>query len=90
MRAPLRAMSAFATFLSEENQGGTPAAREHCRRMTVAANQLDRLIQGALHYTKAVLQEIPMEPVDLAGLIGSLIGTKKTFERRGSNFGCGR
>lgn len=77
MRAPLRAMSAFATLLSEEAAGGaTPVhTEEYARRITVAASRLDRLIQDALNYTKVVQQEMPIGPVDLSKLVRDLIET---------------
>jgi len=74
MRAPLRAMSGFATLLQEESrQWNNPATTDYSNRIVQAAARLDRLIQDSLHYTKAVLQEIPMGPVDLDELVRGLI-----------------
>lgn len=75
MRAPLRAMSTFAAFLLEENKGESATSQDYCRRIVVGANRLDGLIQGALHYTNAILQEMPMELVDLGKLVHGLIET---------------
>jgi PAS domain S-box-containing protein len=77
MRAPLRAMSAFSTFLLEEAEqhGGSDEMKDYSRRIQVAANRLDKLILDALHYTKAVLQEMPMEPVELEKLVHGLVET---------------
>jgi light-regulated signal transduction histidine kinase (bacteriophytochrome) len=44
-------------------------------RIITAAARLDKLIQDALSYTKTVLQEVPLEPVDLQDLIRTLIAT---------------
>jgi signal transduction histidine kinase len=77
MRAPLRAMSAFASLLSEQTSAGAtgPETHEYCRRIVAASARLDKLIQDALHYTKTVLQEMPLSPVDLSKLVRSLIET---------------
>jgi PAS domain S-box-containing protein len=76
MRAPLRAMSAFAGLVSESTgAGGNQETHEYCRRIQLAASRLDKLIQDALHYTKAVLREMPPEPVDLSKLVPGLIET---------------
>jgi PAS domain S-box-containing protein len=76
MRAPLRAMSAFAGLVSEKLAASADAeTHEYCRRIQLAAGRLDKLIQDALQYTKAVLREMPPEPVDLSKLLPSLIET---------------
>ena len=77
MRAPLRAMNAFATTLMEDCAAGLdPAqAEEYCRRILSASSRLDRLITDALSYTKAVLLDLPMEPVDLSILIRGILET---------------
>jgi PAS domain S-box-containing protein len=74
MRAPLRAMSGFATILQEETaKFDAPVLKDYANRIALAAARLDRLIQDALHYTKATLQKVPMGPVDLDALVRGLI-----------------
>jgi PAS domain S-box-containing protein len=76
MRAPLRAMSTFAGIILDEltaTSGATPELVDACRRIITSASRLDQLIQDALNYTKAVLQELPQHPVDLERLLPSLI-----------------
>jgi PAS domain S-box-containing protein len=77
MRAPLRAMGTFAELLQEEISalGAAASAQEYCRRMKVAAGRLDRLINDALNYSKAVLQQPDLDRVNLAVLIRGLIET---------------
>jgi PAS domain S-box-containing protein len=77
MRAPLRAMNAFASTLMEECETGIDPnhAQEYCRRILSGANRLDKLITDALSYTKCVLLELPMEPVDLSTLIRGILET---------------
>jgi PAS domain S-box-containing protein len=76
MRAPLRAMSTFAGIILDEvaqKPDSAPELLDSCRRIIASASRLDQLIQDALNYTKAVLQELPLHPVNLAQLIPSLI-----------------
>jgi len=82
MRAPLRAMSAFADMLGEKAAtGATPAeTQEYCRRILVAAERLDKLILDALQYNKTVLLELPLEPVDLSNFTSDLIKTYPNFQ----------
>ncbi|MEW6158282.1 MAG: PAS domain S-box protein, partial [Verrucomicrobiota bacterium] len=81
MRAPLRAMAAFAQLLLEQfsDPKASPEAQDYCRRILTAARRLDKLIQDALSYSKAVLQELPMEPVDLSKLVRGIIETYPNF-----------
>jgi PAS domain S-box-containing protein len=76
MRAPLRAMGTFAGIIFAELSADNRTSSElldSCRRIMASASLLDQLIQDALNYTKAVLQELPLHPVDLGRLIPSLI-----------------
>jgi PAS domain S-box-containing protein len=76
MRAPLRAMNAYGTFLLEWASGGggsSEEARDYSKRILTAASRLDQLIQDALHYTQAALHEMPLQPVDVAKLIHGLV-----------------
>lgn len=79
MRAPLRAMGGFATALTtdlESPAGLQPdQARTYCDRILNGASRLDKLITGALTYTKAALQQLPMEPVDLSRLLRGILDT---------------
>jgi signal transduction histidine kinase len=77
MRAPLRAMTTFAQLLIDDPtaQQLSPRARDYCRRIMTGASRLDALIREALNYTRAVLQRLPMVPVDLDKLIRGLIDT---------------
>lgn len=76
MRAPLRAMSTFATLVAESAAGeSAPETKDYCRRIVSGAARLDKLIQDALRYTKLAQQEMRMAPVDLAKLIRELVET---------------
>lgn len=76
MRAPLRAMSGFAALLlSELSPEMAPDVVDYSTRILNAANRLDKLIQDSLQYTKTVLRQSPLEPVDLSNLIHDLLTT---------------
>jgi PAS domain S-box-containing protein len=81
MRAPLRAMSAFAQLLLEDATGHrlSAEAQDYCRRIMTGASRLDTLIREALHYTQAALQQLPMRPVDLDQLIRGMLDTYPNF-----------
>lgn len=76
MRAPLRAMGAFAQMLLDEAGPDSSAqSRDYCRRILTAAGRLDTLIRDALSFSRAVLEELPLQPVNLAILLRGIIDT---------------
>jgi signal transduction histidine kinase len=76
MRAPLRAMSAFASLMLEGKSSTGPVdVADYSRKILAASTRLDKLIQDALHYTTMLRQEVPLEPVDLSKLVHELVVT---------------
>jgi signal transduction histidine kinase len=76
MRAPLRAMGTFAQLLMDELPAGAPAeTKTYCERIIIGAARLDNLINDALNYTKAALQESPLQEVDVSKLMRGLLDT---------------
>ena len=76
MRAPLRAMEAFAHMLGQDSGQHTAAQRkDFARRITTAAARLDELIRDALAYNQVVLQPAPLHPVNVTKLLGELLET---------------
>jgi signal transduction histidine kinase len=74
MRAPLRAMQGYASLLEQECAGCTRAqGLEFFRRIRVASDRMDQLIQDSLNYAKIVREELPLRPVDLAKLLHGII-----------------
>lgn len=74
MRAPLRAVQGFATFLEQEAGESSPAQlKEYCRRIVAGAKRIDLQITDALQYTRAVLQQVPMQQVSLGKLMSSIL-----------------
>lgn len=70
-------MHTFASLLLQQAGAGvTPAeTQDYSRRIIASATRLDKLIQDALHYTKAAQQEMALAPVDLQKLVRELIET---------------
>src|SRR5207249_926281 len=52
---------------------------DHCQRILTGAGRLDKLIQDALSYSRAVLQDLPLEPTDLSKLLRGLLETYPNF-----------
>jgi PAS domain S-box-containing protein len=77
MRAPLRAMGTFARLLMDEVPAVSASSegKTYCERILIGAARLDNLINDALNYTKAVLQEFPVQAVDLSTLVRGLLDT---------------
>jgi PAS domain S-box-containing protein len=77
MRAPLRAMAAFAQILLEDTASSETSAqsKDYCRRILVAAGRMDTLIRDALSFTRAVLHELPLQPINLSILLRGMIDT---------------
>jgi PAS domain S-box-containing protein len=70
MRAPLRAMQAYAQVLIDEL--GSQLDERHRRyldRITAASNRLDKLITDVLSYTRLARGEIDLKPVNLDRLV---------------------
>ena len=76
IRAPLRAMQGFAQLMLGECVGCRAGeGLEYLRRIQTACGHLDQLITDALDYNKVARQELPLAPVDLAGLIREMVDT---------------
>jgi PAS domain S-box-containing protein len=76
MRAPLRAMQGFAGMLQEACANcESTLNREYFRRISVASNRMDQLIADSLSYSKALRQELTLEPVGLFPLLDGLVET---------------
>jgi len=74
MRAPLRAMRGFAQLMMESC---APCDKEQPKlfleRIITSSERMDWLITDALNFTKAVRQELPLEPVDAAQLLRGML-----------------
>jgi signal transduction histidine kinase len=74
LRAPIRAMQAFADFLLAdfgEKLGTT--GRDYVHRIKSAAQRMDRLIEDVLAYSRVSRSEFRLTPVDLDTLMDTLV-----------------
>lgn len=80
MRAPLRAMRGFAQAVQELCAGNQdPELALYLKHIMTAAERMDLLITDALHYTRAVRQELPLGPVPLGDLLRGMVSTYPEF-----------
>ncbi|HLX70305.1 MAG TPA: ATP-binding protein, partial [Verrucomicrobiae bacterium] len=81
MRAPLRAMRGFAEVLNERGTQTTPDEQKlYLDRIITAAERMDGLIADALHYSKAVRQELSLGPVDVGRLLRGMLDSYPEFQ----------
>ncbi|HVM48930.1 MAG TPA: ATP-binding protein [Candidatus Acidoferrum sp.] len=81
LRAPLRAISAFAEILrSECGECGRPGAQEHIDRIITAAGRMDKLIQDVLQYSRVARTQMDLTPVDAEKLLRGIIQTYPAFQ----------
>ncbi len=74
MRAPLRAMHGFAQLLVRDcGERISETGRDYLRRICTGAARMDKLIQDALNYGLVLRKELPLEPVDVAGLLRGML-----------------
>lgn len=76
MRAPLRAMQSFASYLVEEySHKLDEQGLNYLHQIMRSAVRLDRLIQDVLSYTRILHTKLPLEQVDLDRLVRDLVET---------------
>jgi len=76
MRAPLRAMQTYATYLVDEYSNKLDEQGVlYLHQIMRSAVRLDRLIQDVLSYSKIVHTRLPMESVDLDRLVRDIVET---------------
>jgi signal transduction histidine kinase len=76
MRAPLRAMHAFAEILRNEDAADSPAERAtYLQHISTAAARLDHLTQDVLSYNRAVLHSPALARIDLQALLRGILDT---------------
>jgi len=76
MRAPLRTMRVFAEIaLSEHGPKLDAHGQDVLTRIGAAAERMDRLITDVLDYSRIVRSELPLESVNLDGLVREIIGS---------------
>lgn len=74
LKAPLRAISNLATWLSEDLEGQIPVEnQQQLDLMQSRVKRMDGLIQGLLEYSRVGRQNIPVTVVNLSELINEAI-----------------
>jgi signal transduction histidine kinase len=73
LRAPLRAISGFAGILAQRDRAGFDReSRRHLDNIVRAADQMNRLIDDLLQYSRLGRGAVKLESVDLAALLGEI------------------
>ena len=74
LRAPLRAIQGFATAIEEDyGEHLDDLGKEYTRRLVISAQQMERLIQDLLAYSRLSRAEIQIQTIDLSWVVASVI-----------------
>jgi PAS domain S-box-containing protein len=74
LRAPLRAMTSFASILNDDHAGQlNPEARDYLVRIRDSAARMDALILDVLRYSQVACVEMPSTAVDIRRLVESIL-----------------
>jgi PAS domain S-box-containing protein len=74
LRAPLRSMCSFSSFLLEDYGPRLDATGlDYLNRVASAAKRMDELIRDVLTYSQVVRTQTPVEPVDLDVLVRQIV-----------------
>jgi signal transduction histidine kinase len=80
LRAPLRAIRAFAQFLCEEcGASATPQTLDYAQRIITAVARMDKLIVDVLQYSRTARSELHLGPVDVSPLLRGIIESYPAF-----------
>ncbi len=85
LRSPLRSIKSFSSIVLEECRAGL--GEESCsllERVAVSADQMSRLLEDLLEYSKMSQAELKLEPVDLDKAVGEALALLEG-EIRGKN-----
>jgi PAS domain S-box-containing protein len=79
LRAPLRALDGYSTFLLEDYAGQLDAqGQSHLRHIQEAAQKMARLINDLLNLSRITRAEITRQPVNLSALVRDITAELKT------------
>src|SRR5262249_10555343 len=82
MRAPLRAIQSFVGILEQDPETRLgEEARMLLVKMRTAAHRMDQLLTGALNYSTAVRNRLPVGPVNVFQLLGDVLAAHPEFKR---------
>ncbi len=81
LRAPLRTMQQYAQIVCDDFAAQLPPeARHHLRRIVLACDRLDDLIQDVLTYSRLSREEIDLAPVNLEKLLRQILEQNPGFK----------
>ncbi|MEW6158887.1 MAG: PAS domain S-box protein, partial [Verrucomicrobiota bacterium] len=80
MRAPLRAMQSFARLLADDCAPLGPSAEDYVKRITTAAERMDRLIRDGLNYSRILRGDLRLETVDVGALLRGMLESYPAFQ----------
>ena len=81
MRAPLRAMQAYAqVLLSEYHDRLDEAGRRYLDRIISSSNRLDKLIQDVLSYSRISRADVQLEAINLDRLVPDIVHEYPTVQ----------
>lgn len=81
LRAPLRSISSFASFLGKEYSDRLDdRARDYLGRISAGSAKMSRLIEDMLHLSKVSRQEVSREVVDLSSLACAAVSDLREAE----------
>ncbi len=73
LRAPLRAMNAYAEMMREENLVRNPEGETYLEKIQAAARRMDRLTTDLLDYSRLTERRITLEPVALSAAVDATL-----------------
>ena len=74
LKAPLRAIQGFATAIQEDYEESLDdLGKEYTKRLVTSTQQMERLIQDLLTYSRLSRAEVQMQTVNLSGIVASAI-----------------
>jgi PAS domain S-box-containing protein len=89
MRAPLRAMQGFASML-EETLDVEGEAKDYLANIKRSAVRMDRLITDALSYSKALKEELVVEPTNAEELLQSIVNSYPALQKPSAEISISR
>lgn len=81
LRAPLRALVAYAEVLMEETANLSPEARGYAEKIARSAQRMDHLTQDLLTYTRVSRHGVALDRVDLGALVRDVVQTYPSILR---------
>ena len=80
IRAPLRSLQGYGETLRDEYAAKLDStARHYIQRITSSAGRMDSLVQDVLNYSRVGRADLPMEPLDVEGIVRGILESYPQF-----------